>query len=273
MGKHFGRILTTTTPYLKHRWLTSEFIDRWKNGDPDYFVSTFPSTANPTYPKQEYERAKETLPGWKFDMYYNGVFTKPEGVVYPDLPDCVVDLPKAGLPDGKYYGAIDWGSTTDPVAVLVAVLDRNNCLWLFYEHYCKEDILATFKSIKEWHNALHKATGQTVRFWADHRPDCIKALRRFKLSGGDHGPNIRCRPAIKGAGSIEYGIDLVTHRIKSGKLKIVRGAVKSLIQEADTYRHDVDEEGEGVGKLKGADHALDALRYLITAIDRKRPRY
>ena len=273
VGKHFGRVLITTTPYLKYRWLTSEFVDRWKNGDPDYFVSTFPSTANPTYPKQEYERAKETLPAWKFDMYYNGVFTKPEGVVYPDLPSCVVDPPRDGLPTGKYYGAIDWGSTTDPVAVLVGLLDSSNVLWIVYEHYCREDILETFHSVREWHNALYRATGQTVtRIWADHRPDCIRALRRFRLSC-DSGPSINVRSAIKGAGSIEYGIDLLTHRIKTGKLKIVRGVVKSLIQEADRYRYDVDDDGEGKGKLKGADHALDALRYLITGLDRKRPRF
>jgi len=32
----------------------------------------------------EYERAKRTLPAWKFEMFYNGNFSRPAGLIYED---------------------------------------------------------------------------------------------------------------------------------------------------------------------------------------------
>ena len=70
---HQGRILGTTTPY-NLGWLKQIIYDRWRGGDEDYDVIQFPSAVNPAFPREEYERAKRTLPAWKFRMFYDGQF-------------------------------------------------------------------------------------------------------------------------------------------------------------------------------------------------------
>lgn len=77
---HQGRALITTTPYGLG-WLKSEFWDRQKS-DPDVEVIRFDSTENPSFPKEEFERAKTVLPLWKFNLFYRAIFTKPAGLIY-----------------------------------------------------------------------------------------------------------------------------------------------------------------------------------------------
>jgi hypothetical protein len=90
-----GRVLVTTTPY-DLGWMKQEFHDRAKAGDPDYDFINFDSTENPAFPREEFERARRTLPGWKFDLFYRGLYTRPAGMIY----DCFGDLlhPEGHLP-------------------------------------------------------------------------------------------------------------------------------------------------------------------------------
>jgi hypothetical protein len=81
-----GRVLGTTTPY-NLGWLKSQVFDRWKGGHPDYDVIQFASIQNPSFPRAEYERARSVLPNWKFEMFYNGNFSRPAGLIYGDFND------------------------------------------------------------------------------------------------------------------------------------------------------------------------------------------
>lgn len=250
LGYFKGRLLVTTTPY-SHNFLYRELYSRWKEGDKNYFVRQFPSTMNPTYPVEEYERAKETLPPHEFSMLYEGQFMRPAGLVYPDLPKCIVEKPEH-LPEGRLLGGIDWG-WNDPFAGLAGVLDRDNVLWLFYERYMR------YKTLDEHANQLP----MSVSWYADSsRPDSIRELRRL---------GFYCRPCKKGAGSIAEGINLVHQRIRAGKLKILRGLCPNLVEEAEMYRYpDKDEQSYGDVPIDEHSHTMDALRYLISSIDRKR---
>src|SRR5205814_10640183 len=62
-----GRVFLGTTPY-NLGWLKSEIYDRWTAGDTAYEVIQFASTQNPAFPPAEYERAKATMPAWRFAM-------------------------------------------------------------------------------------------------------------------------------------------------------------------------------------------------------------
>jgi hypothetical protein len=66
-----GRVLAGTTPY-NLGWLKTQIFDKWRAGDPDIQVVQFKSIMNPSFPVAEYERARRTLPAWKFEMFYNG---------------------------------------------------------------------------------------------------------------------------------------------------------------------------------------------------------
>ena len=81
IGFLMGRFLGTTTPRGQN-WVFKELYQRWKKGDPDYFVSQFSSTLNPRYPKEEFERARRTMSPEMFAMRYLGEFSRLEGLVW-----------------------------------------------------------------------------------------------------------------------------------------------------------------------------------------------
>ena len=92
-----GRALGTTTPY-NLGWLKQQVYDRWRGGDPDYSVVQFRSIDNPAFPRAEYDRAKATLPAWKFQMFYNGQFSRPAGLIYEDFDEAVHKIPRFSIP-------------------------------------------------------------------------------------------------------------------------------------------------------------------------------
>lgn len=79
---HMGRVLVTTTPYGAFGWLKTELHDRAKHGDPTVELVNFESRMNPSFPMAEWERAKATLPEWKFNLMYRGLLSRPAGMIY-----------------------------------------------------------------------------------------------------------------------------------------------------------------------------------------------
>ena len=129
---------------------------------------------------------------------------KREGLVYPGLPDCIVEKLPEGL-DGKRRGGIDFGFN-DPFAALGGVLDGDDVLWLVFERY-KSGVTLPIHS-----EALPK---DHTEWYADpSRPDSITELRHA-------GHNVyKC--VHKGKKPIVTGIDRVNDRIRTGRLKILR---------------------------------------------------
>ena len=187
-------------------------------------------------------------------MLYDGQFCRAAGLVYPDLWDCITDIKE--IPVGRIVGGLDFGFN-DPFAALAGVLDADDCLWLFYERYIRE------KTLEEHAPHLPKSAA----WYCDSaRPDSIRSLKKL---------GFQARPCKKGTGSIEEGINLVHQRIRRGGLKIVRLNEKvlcpQLLAEAETYHYPTkDEESTGDKPVGEGDHALDALRYLVSMIDRRR---
>ena len=64
------------------------------------------------------------------------------------------------------------------------------------------------------------------------------------------------------------GIDMVSERIRTGRLRIVRSACLPLVRELSMYRYDTAKQLEE--PVKEDDHAVDALRYLVVGLDRNR---
>src|SRR5947208_6479610 len=77
-----------------------------------------------------------------------------------------------------------------------------------------------------------------------------------------NGPASRC-----GAGNNarQMGIAAVSGRLQDGRLRIVQGACPNLLAEAGLYRF-----GDGETPENEHNHALDALRYLISRLDARR---
>lgn len=128
-----GRVLGTTTIYTVG-WMKLEVFDRWKAGDPNFDVIQFDSTENPMFPVEEFERARATMPGWKFDMFYRGLYAKPAGLVYDCFDEATQVLDPFPIPPNwLWYVGHDFGGS-NPAALAYAQDPGTGLLYLVEEY-------------------------------------------------------------------------------------------------------------------------------------------
>ena len=201
----------------------------------------------------EYLKTLERLSGSRRDQLLHGIWAEPEGIVYPELAAAVREFNSRSLTAGRrVYMGIDWG-WTDPLAVVVGVLDAQNVLHIVEEIYAQklplDALLLRLTSLSDRWNV-------EAAFADPARPELIHALNRA---------DILCRPP-PGRG-IEAGIALVESRLIIGRLKVDPQCV-NLLSEATEYRYAIRSGGNpGPRTFLGRDHALDALRYLVCGLD------
>lgn len=180
---------------------------------------------------------------------------KREGLVYPGFEDCIVESHPDLLFDG---GGIDFGFN-NPFAGLWGFVDHDDVLWVIgcrYQRQCTVPIHA-------------ENIPRGPRYYAD--PAQPESIAQLKSLGHDV---IACvhRPSRGSAGETRSpklaGIDMVSERIRTGRLRIYRPGCLPLIRELSTYHYDPDKSSEE--PVKEDDHSLDALRYYVVGIDRNR---
>jgi len=239
-----GRLLISTTPYAKHDWIKFNIMEQADNGNPQYFYKCLPSILNPMTDLQHIEEEKKRLQPWEFEMRYLGKYTRPPSQVY-DLTNCFVDIPDDGFPHAlAYFAGVDFGGN-DPTAVVVGFLDEADCLWIFWEYYAKEnqDIEKFLTDMRQFNEQFKKQTNRSITYFCDHRPEIINALKRNNLDARKAN-----KKKIGRNGSIEVGISLIQARIRTGRLKIVKGACPNLKIEAGKYRYPMS-DGQVIGNL------------------------
>jgi len=254
-GIYQAPVLLTTTPY-NLGWLKTEFYDRWKAGDPDYFVSQFSSVMNPAYPREEFERARRTLPPWRFKMFYEGRFERPEGLIWP-LYEIVEPF---GIPEEwpKYVG-LDWGFN-DPTAAVWLAKGPDSVYYVYREYYERGK---TFNQIAKALHGLSK--DEMIRRWigdpsgAQH----IAELNRLMIP---------VKPADKTGQASEWvkaGIVKVDQMFRSGRLKVFRG-LKHFLDEIAGWQWVMVEDQATDKPGEEPHHLLDALRYIVGEVERRR---
>lgn len=248
-----GRVLMTTTPY-NLGWLKQKFWDLWEAGKgkaESIRVISFPSSANPSFPKSEYERARRDLPRWKFDMFYRAVFTRPAGMIYDCFDGNINKVKDFVIPDDwKIFAGLDFGGV-NTTCLKVAQDPKTKNLYVFSEYH-KGSLEA------EAHAKLIQSK-QPIQQAYGGAPSEDQWRREF----GRGGLPI-ARPPIK---AVEVGIDRVYGAIKNGVLFVFESCVK-LLDEIGSYARETDEMGEPTEKIadKSTYHLLDALRYVISGI-------
>ena len=256
VGFHNGRVLITTTPY-NLGWLKTEFYDRWKAGDKDYDVIQFASIENPYYPREEFERAKATMPDWKFKMFYLGEFTKPEGLVYEDFDSSKhIVNPFPIPPEWRRVMGIDFGYNNPTAAVWIAV-SPDDVMYVYREYYKRNKIPQESGA-----EILRLCEGENIEaaFCDPSEPAAIEEYRRLGI------------PAISANNAVKKGIETVIARLKSDRLFVFRG-LNNLLDEIENYRWKVHNESVIDEPLKEYDHAVDALRYAVLSVQtRHEPR-
>lgn len=242
-----GRALITTTPY-DLGWLKSELFDRWRAGDPSIDVVQFPSVANPAFSPEEYERARATLPGWKFRMFYMGRYERPAGLIY----DCFADshvIPRFVIPERwpRHLG-LDFGGV-NTAGIFFAEEPGTGRLFAYREYF---------------------AGGRTAREHAEKLlegepmlPNCVggsKSEGQWRAEFRAAGLPVR-EPAVS---DVEVGINRVYGAHKRGEILVFADLARYL-DEKRTYSRKLDANGDPTEEIeeKSTFHLLDAERYVV----------
>jgi hypothetical protein len=206
-----------------------------------------PAEAVPRITAEFLAEELRTLGASYFRQEYGCSFEALEGLVYPDFARCVVDGPAPA--GGRPVGGIDFGFR-NPFAAVWGVEDRDGVLWLTGEHYARQKPLS--------HHA--RRLPRDVRWYADP-------------SGATERAELRCAGFTVAAGvnALRPGIAAVTARLESGALRVVRGRCPNLCAEAELYRYgDAARTGGAEQPVDEHNHALAALRYLVSRLDAHR---
>lgn len=244
VGFYEGDLLITTTPY-NMGWLKLDVYDAYMDGDPDFNVINFPSTANPTYPKASVERARRTMSAARFKMLYEGVFGRPEGMIYDCWDDetCVVD--DFEVPESwERFGGIDFG-WNHPTAGVFLARDEDGVYYWVGEHRERETTMGV-------HASMLRARGGGEFPWVGDPAGAqqMAELRRggIAVNGGDN--------------DVLAGIDTVYSLIASGRLKVFRSC-KFGRDELAGYVWEGGKSGFKDKPVKERDDLMDALRYVV----------
>lgn len=249
-----GRVLGTTTLY-NLGWMKTEVYTPWERGDPDIDIIQFDSIMNPVFPRSEYERARRTLPAWKFNMQYRGRYDRPSGMIYSSFDDARHVVKPFHIPD-KWPRIVG----IDPGAVNTATE------WLAhdFEHHCFFLYRDTLEGNMTTRDHVAKAKERTsgsldeVIFVGGSISE-----KQFRMDWQQEGIRVR----EPGVDDVEAGIDRVHSLFREDKLFIFDSA-RGIRDELGTYARKLDERGQPIETIKDKEryHRLDALRYAVSII-------
>jgi len=253
-----GRILMTFTP-ISLNWIYHEIEndkarkkEAKRNGEDPRSVSDidfirFASVDSPYFPKEEFERARRTMPAHAFQLRYEGIFGKPEGLVYPDFQDHMIVDSFAIPREWQIVGGMDFGQFNPFVALKGALEPRDDVLYVYDEYYMAR------KTYDEHKHYLSDG----LTYFAD--PSGAQDIEELRARDFD----------IQAANNdVSTGLNAVTERIKTNRLKVFKNCVNTL-DEFSLYQWERNQTtGEWRDKpLKQNDHCMDALRYLVMGIE------
>ncbi len=235
-----GRLILLSTPYGRRGF----FYSAWADSGADWMrIEVRADQVARIAPAFLAEERHELGESW-FRQEYCCSFEAAEGLVYPDFARVVAPGPDPT--GGRLVGGLDFGYS-NPFAAVWGLLDRDGVLWLTGEHYARQKSLA-----------YHVAHLPPEVLWYC---DPAGAQERVELLAA--GLKVQ-----KGLNPIRPGIMAVSARIESGRLRVLAGTCPMLLYEASLYRYP-----EGGGSEVPEDdhnHAVGALRYLVSRLDERR---
>jgi hypothetical protein len=238
-----GRLVALSTPFGQRGW----FWQEWERGQGFHKIRI--TWRNCPRISEEFIAAERASMGdaW-VGQEYNCEFGSLEGLVYPDFDACLVaDFPPNLV--GRLVGGIDFG-WRNPFAALWGVLDRDDVLWIRGERYLRQTPL------HEHARALREQ--RSVVWYAD--PSGATEINELLAAGLD---------VLPADNDIRLGITAVSARIRTGRLRVRGSYCPNLLTEVRLYRYPSPGERAVLGETPVDDHnhALGALRYLISGLD------
>jgi hypothetical protein len=248
---HQGRALITTTPY-NLGWLKTQIYDRWAAGDTDYDVIRFDSIENPAFPREEFERARRTLPQWKFDLFYRAQFTRPAGLIYDCFDDQANTCPRFAIPaEWFHFLGLDFGGV-NTAGVFLAEDPKSRKVYVYREYF---------------------GGGRTA---AGHAQELLRGEPGVPVTAGGAKSEQQWRDEFAAAGlpvyeptihGVEVGIDRVYGAFQERRL-VIFADLHGLLDELRSYSRVVNDLWEATEEIESKEHyhRLDALRYILPAI-------
>jgi phage terminase large subunit len=233
------KIILDFNPSDEYHWIYDKVIPR---DDADFFITTYlDNTFLNESIKEEIERLRETDETY-WQIYGLGLKGISKATIFnyyefDTLPNDVEFIS---------YGA-DAGYTNDPTT-LVSVYKQG------YNLYVKEHIYQTQMTTIDIANKWKEiGIDRDLIYFDSAEPRLIEELRRM-------GFNIR--PSLKGADSVNAGIDL----LKRFKIHIHRDS-HNCIQEFRNYKWQEDRTGKTINKpIDKHNHTIDAVRYATYSV-------
>jgi hypothetical protein len=235
-----SRLACLSTPHGRRGFFHKE----WTTGGDDWLRIEVPAARVGRIKPKFLEEERRALGESYFRQEYCCSFEALEGLVYTDFARCAVPGP---APAGKPVGGLDFG-VRNPCAAVWGVLDRDDVLWLTGEHYARGQTLADLKG----------RLPDEVMWYCDPSG----ARERLELRAA----NLKVQPGIN---DVRLGIQAVRARLESGRLRVVQGTCPNLLYEAGLYRYEDGGGRKSETPLGEQDHALDALRYLVSRLDER----
>jgi hypothetical protein len=251
-----GRLIALSTPFGQRGW----YHDEWQGKGPWRRVQVTWRDCPRISPDFIQEERRALGDDW-VKQEYECMFTSLTGLVYPDF-EMTGELAPVKESSGsesqnakrqaahRQVGGIDWG-WRNPFAAVWGVLDEDDVLWINEERYLTQTPLTEHV----------KALPLGVTWYCD--PAGRTEMEEFRLAGHVIRP---------GLNNIRLGIAAVTARLRTGRLKIDPQRCPNLLAEAKAYRYPTESERALLGEnpIDDHNHALSALRYLVTFVDQAR---
>lgn len=249
-------IFLTTSPYSMN-WIWKDIIRPTRElKRTDVKLIQASSVENPYFPREVYEARKKTMDLRRFNMMYNGVFDKMQGLVYDCFDEKENQCEAFKLPEGtKYYAGVDWGFT-EPFVLKVRAITPGGQNYGISEFYksglTPSDIIALCKQKKE-------VFGIKTFYCGPDQPGLIEELCRNKV------------PAVASDNDVTRGVGLHYELLKTRRLKYFRNQNPHTLDELDTYHYPEpkdlgpDDKAKDQKPVGQNDHALDADRYVTVS--------
>lgn len=276
---NLGRCIMTTTPYAMG-WFWRDIVKRAHKrnreavipvgGDgadsPTFDKSiemfSWTSADNPAFPREEFERARATLPDAIFKRRYCGQFTRLEGLVYSefDYEKHVIEaFPVPG--EWKRFAGMDFGQAKPSAIVCVAeepavledkehgIAAKPSCFYIYSEFYKAGSLLhqmAEFLNREPLSYTLADPSAQQE----------IAELSRF----------FGVKRVLNADNEIDVGTQRVNSLFKENRLKIFRNRAPNVLDEIETYHYrEPSLDRETADKpVAVKNHAMDAMKYAFS---------
>jgi hypothetical protein len=254
MDRPNSRLLGTTTPYGEN-WFLTDFVQKWRDGDPDYLVVYLSSLDNPTYPRDKYYRDQREMDADEFQMTHEGRIKRRHGLVYPDFKR---EMVQECEPRAKCYAGFDLG-LVDPNTFTVGSYEHpakyEKERWCAHDEWCKsgvdnEEIAANiFPLIVKYHI-------DTI-FYDNHAGQTVLDVRHALEKAPYFMDNLRWIPMAEG---IDIGVSALRGITRRSEL-VVDPKCENLIDNFATYS-----VLNGKPEARLHTDSVDGLRYLVRGI-------